>query len=123
MNYEVKGRPSKFTLEERKKIVNEYETSELSASEIAYKYGLSSPSVLFMWRSRLRESEKVITFATENKIKVSMQDSERKAYERRIVELEKRLRKAEMQNMALNTMIDIAEEQGLPIRKKSGAKQ
>ena len=123
MNYEVKGRPSKFTLEERKKIVNEYETSELSASEIAYRYGLSSPSVLFMWRSRLRESEKVITFATENKIKVSMQDSERKAYERRIVELEKRLRKAEMQNMALNTMIDIAEEQGLPIRKKSGAKQ
>ena len=123
MNYEVKGRPSKFTLEERKKIVNEYETSELSASEIAYKYGLSSPSVLFMWRSRLRESEKVITFATENKIKVSMQDSERKAYERRIVELEKRLRKAEMQNMALNTMIDIAEEQGLPIRKKSRAKQ
>lgn len=123
MNYEVKGRPSKFTLEERKKIVNEYETSELSASEIAYKYGLSSPSVLFMWRSRLRESEKVITFATENKIKVSMQDSERKAYERRIVELEKRLRKAEMQNMALNTMIDIAEEQGLPIRKKSGGKQ
>ena len=34
-----------------------------------------------------------------------------------------RLRYTELQNLALTTMIDIAEEQGIRIRKKSGAKQ
>ena len=38
-------------------------------------------------------------------------------------ELEERLRYTELQNLALTTMIDIAEEQGIRIRKKSGAKQ
>lgn len=114
---------SRFTLEERKSIVKEYEESALSASELCKKYGIGAPTTLYTWRSQLQESEKNCIFAAENDIKVSMQDPERKAYERRIAELEKRLHKAEMQNMALNTMLDIAEEQGLPIRKKSGAKQ
>ena len=114
---------SKFTLEERKRIVKEYVESALSASDLCKKYGIGATSTLYTWRSQLRESEKNCIFAVENEIRVSMQDPERKAYERRIAELEKRLRKSELQNMALNTMIDIAEEQGLPIRKKSGAKQ
>ena len=114
---------SRFTLEERKSIVKEYEESDLSALDLCKKYGIGAPTTLHSWRSQLRESEKNSIFAVENDIKVSMQDPERKAYERRIAELEKRLRKSEMQNMALRTMIDIAEEQGLPIRKKSGAKQ
>ena len=107
---------SRFTLEERKSIVKEYEESTLSASDLCTKYGIGAPTTLYTWRSQLRESKKSCIFAVENEIKVSMQDLERKAYERRIAELEKRLRKSELQNMALNTMIDIAEEQGLPIR-------
>ena len=114
---------SRFTLEERKSIVKEYLESNLSASDLCKKYGIGATSTLYTWRSQLQESEKSYIFAAENDIKVSMQYPERKAYERRIAELEKRLRKSELQNMALNTMIDIAEEQGLPIRKKSGAKQ
>ena len=114
---------SRFTLEERKSIVKEYVESALSASDLCKKYGIGAPTTLYTWCSQLRESEKKCIFAAENDIKVSMQDPERKAYERRIAELEKCLRKSEMQNMALRTMIDIAEEQGLPIRKKSGAKQ
>ena len=114
---------SKFTLEERKSIVKEYVESTLSASDLCKKYGIGAPSTLYTWRSQLRESEKNCIFAVENNIKVSMQDSERRAYERRIAELEKRLQKSEMQNMALRTLIDIAEEHGIQIRKKSGAKQ
>jgi hypothetical protein len=48
---------------------------------------------------------------------------ENEALRRRVKELEERLRFSELQNLALNTMIDIAEEQGIDIRKKSGAKQ
>lgn len=44
--------------------------------------------------------------------------------EERIEELEKKLEQAQMKNIALNTMIDIAEaDYKLSIRKKSGPKQ
>lgn len=47
-----------------------------------------------------------------------------KAQEKRIKELEKQLELAQMKNVALNTMIDIAEnDYKLKIRKKSGPKQ
>jgi hypothetical protein len=52
-----------------------------------------------------------------------MQDAEREELESQIADLKQRLHKAEMQNLALNTLIDVAEEQGLAIRKKCGAKQ
>lgn len=37
--------------------------------------------------------------------------------------LEGKLKRSEDKNLALNTLIDLAEEQGIRIRKKSGAKQ
>ena len=43
--------------------------------------------------------------------------------EAEIKRLTKELEWAKLQNKALNTMIDIAESQGIQIRKKSGAKQ
>jgi hypothetical protein len=44
--------------------------------------------------------------------------------EKRIRELEKQLERAQMKNVALDTMIDIAEnDYKLEIRKKSGPKQ
>lgn len=47
-----------------------------------------------------------------------------KALEKRIRELEEQLERTQMKNVALNTMIDIAEnDYKLEIRKKSGPKQ
>ena len=43
--------------------------------------------------------------------------------EAEVKRLTKELEWAKLQNKALNTLIDIAEEQGIQIRKKSGAKQ
>ena len=40
----------------------------------------------------------------------------------RIAELEKALKWEQMRTHALETMIEIAEEQGMKVRKKSGAK-
>jgi hypothetical protein len=45
------------------------------------------------------------------------------AQRKQIEKLEKQLKYSQDKNLALNTLIDIAEEQGLRIRKKSGAKQ
>ncbi len=45
------------------------------------------------------------------------------AQRRQIEKLEKQLKYSQDRNLALNTLIDIAEEQGIRIRKKSGAKQ
>ena len=45
------------------------------------------------------------------------------ALEQRILDLEKLLKRSQLKVKALETMIDIAEEQGMPVRKKSGAKQ
>ena len=45
------------------------------------------------------------------------------ALQKQIQKLEADLKKSKDKNLALNVMIDIAEEQGIRIRKKSGAKQ
>ena len=46
-----------------------------------------------------------------------------KAQQKQISKLEKDLKFSKDKLLALNTLIDIAEEQGIKIRKKSGAKQ
>ncbi|MGX8689533.1 MAG: hypothetical protein ACSW76_02685 [Bacteroidaceae bacterium] len=43
--------------------------------------------------------------------------------QKHISKLEKDLKASQDKVLALNTLIDIAEEQGIRIRKKSGAKQ
>ena len=45
------------------------------------------------------------------------------AQRKQIAKLEKDLKYSQDKNLALNTLIDIAEEQGIRVRKKSGAKQ
>jgi predicted nucleic acid-binding Zn-ribbon protein len=45
------------------------------------------------------------------------------AQQKQIAKLEKDLKFSKDKVLALNTLIDIAEEQGIKIRKKSGAKQ
>ena len=50
-------------------------------------------------------------------------DSMISALEQRILDLEKLLKHSQLKCKALDTLIDIAEEQGIQIRKKSGAKQ
>jgi transposase-like protein len=120
-------RKSEFSKEDRARIVLEFEESNLSGKEIAQKYGLRSANLVQIWRHRLRKSEKSSTFAAE--IAPQMVDSEPMAkrtpeeLEAEIKRLTKELEWEKLRNKALNTMIDIAEEQGLRIRKKSGAKQ
>jgi len=113
----------KITKVDRMRIVHEYETSNLSYEELAQKHGLPCGNTIATWRRRLQDSKKSSIFAGEIKSRRMMQDAERQELESQIADLKQRLHKAEMQNLALNTLIDVAEEQGLAIRKKCGAKQ
>ena len=113
----------KFSKTDRMRIVHEYETSDLSYAELAKKYGVSSAAVVAKWRERLQNSSKSITFAAEKGKLKKMTDAERKEFESQIADLKDRLHKSEMHNLALEALIEVAEEQGLAIRKKCGAKQ
>lgn len=77
------------------------------------------------------KSRKIIIFALRNPKEEPMETKSKKVdpseenelLKKRIKDLESRLHQSELQNLALNTMIDIAEEHGIAIRKKSGARQ
>ena len=115
-------RLKKFTIAERLAILHEYETSDLTGAEIARKYGLNSGSTLSTWKNRLYNSKKSSIFAADCKRSRAMEDAERQQLLAQIAGLQRQLEKSEMEKLALNTLIDIAEEQGIQIRKKSGAK-
>ena len=125
-----RGLKSLFTLEERISIAQEYLSGSSTADELAQKYGISHHNVIYKWCSRyvssqkyLPKSKKSSIFAGEIKTGIVMNDPERQQLVSQIAELERRLQKEQMKNLALNTLIDVAEEQGIQIRKKSGAKQ
>jgi hypothetical protein len=71
--------------------------------------------------------EKSSVVTNQSEIMLKAEEPERDpmidALEKRILELEKKLERSEMKRKSLDTLIDIAEEQGISIRKKSGAKQ
>ena len=121
---------TRFTLAERISIAQEFLSSNQPAVILSKKYGISRPNVIYKWCSRyltsqnyLPKSKKSCTFAGEIKTGIVMNDPERQQLVSQIAELERRLQKEQMKNLALNTLIDVAEEQGIQIRKKSGAKQ
>ena len=117
----------KFTLEERMLIVQEYETSGLTLPELCHKYGIKSQSCITNWRANLRKSGRITSFASsivpKDAVEPVMHDKTKSELESELARAKKDLEWANLQNLALNTMIDIAEEHGIRIRKKSGAKQ
>jgi len=112
------------------KIVREYLTGNLSSKELQEKYDLISSHIVNVWVNRYCNTEKSLSLPLKSEstypmaiIKKTNPTEENEALKKHIKELENRLHYSELQNLALNTMIDIAEEQGIQIRKKSGAKQ
>lgn len=121
----------------KRAICIEYMQSGKSRKEISVKYNLPNVNTLSSWiNSSLTpleihekcaslppynaqpdtEMEKNVTESTDQSALIT-------ALQKQIEKLEKDLKKSQDKNLALNTLIDIAEEQGFRIRKKSGAKQ
>ena len=129
----MKGKPSQFTREEKLQIIEDYETGNLSMREINEKYGIKCQSLISMWRIRLQKGysnlqkpEKSTTFAVSSDsqmtAEVDMKEKTPAELEAQVMRLTKELEWVKLQNKALNLMIDVAESQGIKIRKKSGAK-
>ena len=128
----------KFSRGLKRSICIEYMQSGKSRKEIALKYGLPSTNLLSGWiqscLSPLEIHEKCASLPRET---VQMDNDMAKeelrsvaeltalveAQRKQIEKLEKQLKYSQDRNLALNTLIDVAEEHGLKIRKKSGVKQ
>ena len=109
--------------EKRNEVVLMYLSGENSVEELGEYYNVN-PSTIRTWIKRYRHSQNVASLQTDSK---SSEDMARKKKETEkssdVLALEARIRELELQNLALNTLIDVAERNGIEIRKKSGAKQ
>ena len=108
--------------EKRDEIVSMYLSGDNSVEELGEYYKVN-PSTIRTWVKRYRQSKNVVSLQSDTK---PLEDMARKKKEEKspeVLALEARIRELELQNLALNTLIDVAERNGIDIRKKSGAKQ
>ncbi len=107
----------------RDEIISIYLSGNNSYDELGDYYGVN-PATIRNWISRYRKSKNVVSLQSESNPAEDMA-RKKKALEKspEIASLEARIRELELQNLALNTLIDVAERNGIEIRKKSGAKQ
>ncbi len=127
----------KFSKGLKRQIAIEYMQSGKSRQEIALKYGLPSVNTLSSWVSThltpFEIRDKCVSLPPVNELSREVmakkeepqvdQSALIEALQKQIKKLEADLKFAKDRNVALNVMIDIAEEQGICIRKKSGAKR
>ena len=121
-----------FSIPERHELIKIYLSSSSSKGEIWRKYtGQKDQGLLLKWMRQLgydtsgNPKNATIASNTEEmpKKELSEQEFEKLQLEKRIVELEKQLKEAELKAIAFSTMVDIAEKEfKIPIRKKYNTK-
>jgi hypothetical protein len=108
-----------FTVSEKRWIIRELESGRLSHSEACDLMGEASkdPSgLIYYWKKKYAPGIAVTLPVMTEKERQKLE-----AAQKRMKALEKQLEDAQMKNIALETMIDIAEEElRISIRKKSG---
>ncbi len=112
--------------EEKKTILQDYLGSDLSQEEIALKYGLPNRSCLSLWARKYSIEEKCVplppSIQTTSIMKLGKKE-EKPDYEKlsreELIEVAKR---RDLQLEALEMLIKLAEDNGMPVRKNSGAK-
>jgi hypothetical protein len=99
-------------------LVFEIETKKMTIIEVSENFNITIPT-LYGWRTKY-SSEMVLPLSdmtAEEKQKLEL-------LQKQLKEAEKKLAEASMKNIALNMLIDVAEEKlKISIRKKPGAKQ
>ena len=131
----------KFSRSLKRSICIEYMQSGKSRKEIAMKYNLPSVGTLSGWihscLSPLEIHEKCaslppVTVQTDSAMAkkteempmdVASMSALIEAQRKQIAKLEKELKYSQDKTLALNTLIDVIEEQGIKVRKKAGVKQ
>ena len=128
----------KFSRALKRQIAIEYMQSGKSRQEIALKYGLPNVNTLSSWVNThltpFEIKDKCVSLPSTDQLfdedmtkkpaaELSDQSELIAQLQKQIKQLESDLKRAKDKNIALNVLIDVAEEHGLRIRKKSGAKQ
>jgi len=113
---------SKYEVSFRRWLVSQIDGGHMNIHDIRDRFHLCRlqyTSILKRWQERYSDELHLsLSFMS------SKERADNKKLEQRIKELEKQLEMAKMKNVALNTLIDVAEtEFKLPIRKKPGPKQ
>ena len=111
-----------FEISFRRWLISQIDAEAISVQEVRDRFHLSRTEykkIIHKWQERYSEEFHLsLSFMSSKEI------ADNKELQKRIKELEKQLEKAQMKNVALNTLIDVAENQfKIPIRKKPGAKQ
>lgn len=122
----MKRKVNQFPDELKFKIVQEYVQSSISKKDLMQKYGVRGNSCIMNWMRKFG-----LSYPTEEQIKVNNQVTkesrktpQERELEQKLKTLEQELEYEKLRTKALNTLIDIAEEElKISIRKKSGAKQ
>lgn len=108
------------------KVAQEYLNSDCSQQELRDKYSIHGNSCITDWMRKFGLQEKSIK---RQKHLNTMKNGEKKspeeiALEAKVKELERALELEKLRSLALDTMIDVAEDKlKISIRKKSGTKQ
>jgi hypothetical protein len=106
----------------RRWLVREITSGRMTPKEALDRFDFgnnSSQTILSRWMKQYSPSIPVTLPVMSEKERQKLE-----ALQKQVKELEKQLENAQMKNVALETMIDVAEEQlKIKIRKKSGPKQ
>ncbi len=131
----------RFSRALKRSICIEYMQSGMSRKEISLKYDLPSVNTLSSWinscLSPLEIHEKCASLPPETlQLESNMAKKKEEkpldtasmsalieSQQRQIEKLEKQLKYSQDKVLALNTLIDVIEEQGIKVRKKAGVKQ
>lgn len=117
--------------EERMHVVMDYVNSGKTIAEIAQKYDINVRT-LCRWIKEHKEilftEKKVVSLHRESKttdeaMKYSTPEEEILALKEELSKTKKALAQSELKQKALEALIDVAEDAGIPIRKNSGAKR
>ncbi|MDP9076213.1 MAG: hypothetical protein M3O71_02220 [Bacteroidota bacterium] len=121
-SYQLKQREAHLTEVEKRSIVRQIEQGVLTPHAARTAYGLSGTMLNSWLKASLKENVELAVYdpfemKNEPSAQAELQDAEKEA-------LKKALEAAQLKISALNTLIDVAEDQfKIKIRKKAGARQ
>ena len=119
-NYHQNSKRKSYKKKQKRTIVTAIEQGRFTIKEAKTAYNIKTEKIIRSWLVQYK-SEKV-EICIENTSPMAKDKSSSKDLEKEA--LQKALQEAELKIKALNTLIDVAEDQlKIDIRKKSGAKQ
>lgn len=114
-----------FPIEVKRSVVRAIQSGRLTINEARQAYGIKSTSTIRIWIRQLNQENVDLAIINDREMKKKKPAKDNSIDNNQDIKaLQKALEEAQLKVAALNTLIDVAEEQlKINIRKKPGAKQ